>query len=178
MIVILESYTYKIAILIDKYKNSNNMSKSNSMEGSGKEEASTTINDDDNLNKELNSTMMVIVTIVIVIIAIIAIAVVIDEYKNSNNMSNSNSLKGSGEEKASTAIDDKMNSHSNRNCLCCLKEVKGQSRCSKCRTALYCSRKCQLKHWPVHKNTCIDSNTENNDVRLGVKATNYCQQGI
>jgi hypothetical protein len=65
-----------------------------------------------------------------------------------------------------------------RTCLCCLKVVKGSSRCSKCRTALYCSRKCQLKHWPVHKNTCIDSNTENNDVRLGVKATNYCQQGI
>jgi len=131
--------------------------------------------------------MIVIVTIVtiIVIIAIIAIAIVIDKYKNSNN--NSNSMKGSCEEKPSTTINDdddlnkelnNMNSHSNRNCLCCLKEVEGQSRCSKCRTALYCSRECQLEHWPVHKNMCIDSNTENSDAKLGMKATNHRQQGI
>ena len=66
----------------------------------------------------------------------------------------------------------------NRNCLCCLKEVKGSSRCSKCRTALYCSRECQVKHWPVHKNNCIDSNdTENSDKKLELKAANHLKQG-
>jgi len=68
--------------------------------------------------------------------------------------------------------------HGNRNCLCCLKVVKGSSRCSKCRTALYCSRECQVKHWPVHKNSCQDSNnTENSNEKLSMKAENHLNQG-
>ena len=67
---------------------------------------------------------------------------------------------------------------STRSCLYCLKEVKGQSRCSQCRTALYCNRDCQLKHWPVHKNTCSDSNNaDNGDEKLDMKAMNYLKQG-
>ena len=31
-------------------------------------------------------------------------------------------------------------------CFCCLKEVEGSMRCSKCRIALYCDRVCQLNH--------------------------------
>jgi hypothetical protein len=63
-------------------------------------------------------------------------------------------------------------------CLYCLQKVEGSSRCSKCRTALYCSRACQLKHWPVHKNVCQDSNNaENSDEKLNMKAENHFDQG-
>jgi len=41
-----------------------------------------------------------------------------------------------------------IKSGSSRHCLYCLKKVEGSSRCSKCRTALYCNRACQEKHWP------------------------------
>ena len=58
-------------------------------------------------------------------------------------------------------------------CLCCLKLVEGSLRCSKCRTALYCGRACQLKHWPVHKNNCRDSNdTENSDDKPSTRFQN------
>ena len=62
-------------------------------------------------------------------------------------------------------------------CVCCLKKVEGSSRCSKCRTALYCNRDCQEKHWPVHKNVCRDSNAEDSDEKLEIKASNYLRQG-
>jgi len=63
-------------------------------------------------------------------------------------------------------------------CLCCLKEVEGCSRCSKCRTALYCNRACQEKHWPVHKNICQDSNNaEDSNEKLTMKAMNHSNQG-
>ena len=67
---------------------------------------------------------------------------------------------------------------SNRNCLYCLQVVQGSSRCSKCRTALYCNRGCQEKHWPVHKKNCINSNnTEDSDEKLFIKANNHSKQG-
>jgi len=62
-------------------------------------------------------------------------------------------------------------------CLCCLKEVEGCSRCTQCRTALYCDRVCQLKHWPVHKNICQDSNAEDSIVKFSMKAMNHLNQG-
>jgi len=74
-----------------------------------------------------------------------------------------------------------MNIHSytgSRHCLYCLKQVKGSLRCSKCRTALYCGRVCQEKHWPVHKNMCQNSNnTGNSDEKLRIKAMNHLKQG-
>lgn len=27
--------------------------------------------------------------------------------------------------------------------------------CAMCRSVVYCSKACQRKHWPVHKETCI-----------------------
>jgi len=70
------------------------------------------------------------------------------------------------------------NRDSNRNCLFCLKRVKGSMRCSQCRTALYCNRECQTKHWPVHRNLCQDSNdTENSNEKLRLKAENNYSQG-
>jgi len=63
-------------------------------------------------------------------------------------------------------------------CLCCLKEVEGSQGCSRCLTARYCGKACQLKHWPVHKNSCRDSNdTEDSDEKLAMKAMNHSQQG-
>ena len=65
-----------------------------------------------------------------------------------------------------------------RHCLNCLKEVSASLRCSRCRTALYCSKACQKKHWKVHKNICEDSNTdEDNNEKLFLKAKNQYQQG-
>ena len=63
-------------------------------------------------------------------------------------------------------------------CLYCLQVVKGSMRCSRCETALYCGRECQVKHWPVHKNSCQDSNdTENSNHKLQMKAENHINQG-
>ena len=63
-------------------------------------------------------------------------------------------------------------------CLFCLQEVVGCSRCSRCETALYCDRECQVKHWPVHKNICMNSNdTEDSNEKLHLKAYNHSQQG-
>ena len=75
-------------------------------------------------------------------------------------------------------IDSSSHRSSDRNCLYCLQKVEGSSRCSKCRTALYCNRNCQEKHWPVHKNICISSNnTEDSDEKLFMKAKNHSKQG-
>ena len=71
----------------------------------------------------------------------------------------------------------KDNSSNDHICLYCLKEVEGSSRCSRCRTALYCSKKCQEKHWPVHKNRCQDSNMEDSIEKLDMKACNHLKQG-
>ena len=73
---------------------------------------------------------------------------------------------------------DSSHRSTDRNCLYCLQKVEGCSRCSKCRTALYCNRACQEKHWPVHKNICIDSNNaEDSDEKLFMKAENHLKQG-
>jgi len=63
-------------------------------------------------------------------------------------------------------------------CLFCLKEVDGLLGCSRCLTARYCGKACQMKHWPVHKNSCQDSNdTEGSNQKLQMKAENHYKQG-
>jgi hypothetical protein len=102
---------------------------------------------------------------------------------NSNNAdkSGSNDDNDLSKELSSMNIDSSSSSSSKKKkdtCLCCLKEVEGCSRCSKCRTALYCNRVCHEKHWPVHKNICRDSNnTENSNEKLHIKAMNHLKQG-
>ncbi|KAK9511507.1 hypothetical protein O3M35_000147 [Rhynocoris fuscipes] len=39
-----------------------------------------------------------------------------------------------------------------KTCLTCFS--KADKRCSKCKKAWYCSRKCQLEHWSAHKHLC------------------------
>ena len=62
-------------------------------------------------------------------------------------------------------------------CLHCLKELEGLLACTRCRTARYCGRECQLKHWPVHKNKCVDSNSDDSNDKLEKKASNHFDQG-
>ena len=98
---------------------------------------------------------------------------------SNNNDDDDNDDDDLNNELSNMSIDTSRSGSSNRNCLYCLKVVEGSMRCSKCRTALYCNRECQLKHWPVHKNICQDSNNaENNDDRkLYMKAQNHLSQG-
>ena len=59
-------------------------------------------------------------------------------------------------------------------CMCCLVKVDASGfRCGACRTARCCSRKCQVKHWKVHKNVCIDSNSEDSMDKLSVICKNH-----
>ena len=100
---------------------------------------------------------------------------------SSSTSNNSNSNDDLNNELSSMNIVDSSGSSSKKKkdtCLCCLKEVEDCSRCSKCRTALYCDRACQEKHWPVHKNICQDSNNaEDSNEKLTMKATNHLLQG-
>ena len=89
--------------------------------------------------------------------------VVVNEERDTNNSNNDDFLVNEPTSK--------------NNCLCCLQVVEGQSRCSKCRTALYCTRDCQVKHWPVHKNICMNSNSSDGDKKLEMKAHNHFKQG-
>lgn len=81
-------------------------------------------------------------------------------------------------------INEKNHDKKNKNkikikntCLCCLIEVEGSKRCSQCETAIYCGKECQLKHWPVHKNSCQESNSDISTLKLIRKADNHFQQG-
>ena len=97
--------------------------------------------------------------------------------KDSSSSSNDDS--GLSTELSSMTIDSISSKKKKKNtCLCCLKEVEGSKRCSRCETASYCGEECQAKHWPVHKNSCRDSNdTENSDEKLDMKAKNHYNQG-
>ena len=85
-----------------------------------------------------------------------------------------------------TSINDATNSMSNirlndkldKVCMCCLVKVDASGfRCGACRTARYCSRECQVKHWKVHKNICVDSNIEDSMEKLSMKCKNHYEQG-
>jgi len=96
--------------------------------------------------------------------------------KNKNNKNkNKNNGKSVNEELNNENSATRIKKH---HCLCCLKEVSGSLRCSQCRTALYCGRECQLKHWPVHKNICQDSNNDDSIEKLKKKAQNHYEQGM
>ena len=47
---------------------------------------------------------------------------------------------------------------SERSCYVCMKRGNLGTEvflCSQCRTIVYCSKKCQKKHWPSHKANCV-----------------------
>jgi hypothetical protein len=125
-----------------------------------------------------------------------------DNYDNNNKSSNSDGV--SAEKSCSMSYDqvydevynrvsrivdsiDINDIHTNDNsdnnikkntCLYCLTEVEGSMRCSRCETGRYCGKECQVKHWPVHKNSCLDSNnTEDSNDKLDTKAFNHFNQG-
>ena len=99
---------------------------------------------------------------------------------SGGGLSNSNVDSGLSNELSSMTIDTSSSSKKKKKntCLFCLKEVQGSQGCSRCGTARYCGRECQMKHWPVHKNSCRDSNdTEDNNEKLRIKAMNHLDQG-
>lgn len=49
-------------------------------------------------------------------------------------------------------------------------------RCSKCQTGCYCSKKCQLEHWPVHKAGCHQMHADT--VRLVQRARREMRETI
>ena len=104
-----------------------------------------------------------------------------DDGINAEKVSSSSSNDDSSlsNEVSSMTIDTSSSKKKKKNtCLFCLKEVVGCSRCSRCETALYCDRECQVKHWPVHKNICMSSNdTEDSNDKLDMKAHNHHEQG-
>ena len=103
-----------------------------------------------------------------------------DDNDNAEKVSSSNDGSGGlSNELSSMSIDSSSSKKKKKNiCLFCLKEVQGLQGCSRCGTARYCGRECQLKHWPVHKNTCQDSNdTEDSNEKLYMKAKNHSKQG-
>ena len=97
---------------------------------------------------------------------------------SSDNSNDDNNVNNVNNELSNMNIDSSSHRSSDRNCLYCLQVVESSSRCSQCRTALYCNRNCQIKHWPLHKNICINSNNIlDNDEKLEMKAMNHSKQG-
>ena len=62
----------------------------------------------------------------------------VDAKEGSSNCNGN--VDGLSNELDNFSIDCSSNKKKKNTCLCCLKEVEGCSRCSKCRTALYCDR--------------------------------------
>jgi hypothetical protein len=50
----------------------------------------------------------------------------------------------------------------NPTCRCEASEGEKFSQCTKCRSAMYCKKQCQVAHWPVHKKVCNKSAEEIN----------------
>jgi hypothetical protein len=98
-----------------------------------------------------------------------------DDAKKSKSKSKSRSNEDDAKKSKGMSIDGRGGGK--HICLCCLKDVSTTLRCSRCRIALYCGKACQLKHWPMHKNICQDSNTEDSDEKLSMKALNSSKQG-
>jgi len=96
---------------------------------------------------------------------------------NAEKGNSSNDDSGLSNELSTMNIDNSQKKKKNT-CLFCLKEVDGLQGCSRCGTARYCGKACQVKHWPVHKNSCQNSNdTEDSNEKLIIKADNHFNQG-
>ena len=80
--------------------------------------------------------------------------------------------------KIDSELDEVSSISSKKYCSCCLKEIDGSLRCGKCRSAIYCNRSCQLKHWESHKHICKDSNCDDSSEKLRLKANNHLKQGM
>ena len=120
------------------------------------------------------------IEIIVVIVIVIVMLIVNSERMKADN---DDAKKSKSKSKSRSNEDDAKKSEGmsigggKYICLCCLKEVSTTLRCSRCRIALYCGTTCQLKHWPAHKNICQDSNTEDSDEIISMKALNSSKQG-
>ena len=124
---------------------------------------------------------MIEIVVVVVVIVIVMLIINSERMKADNDDAKKSTSKSKSKSKSSSNEDDAKKSKGRDGgkhiCLCCLKEVSTTLRCSRCRIALYCGTACQLKHWPAHKNICQDSNTEDSDEKLNMKALNSSKQG-
>ena len=80
--------------------------------------------------------------------------------------------QGSGVPKLALALYDKMNMQLSREFIRCanpacelnrLDKSTGQvkfQKCSRCRAVIYCSRECQVAHYPHHKRLCREHSTD------------------
>lgn len=51
-------------------------------------------------------------------------------------------------------------------CNVCSKYSAKTHRCSACKLASYCSKECQLKDWPKHRDVCFTSKEKRDDCKL------------
>ena len=84
------------------------------------------------INRYLKSVNHILISHIIEATWFIIINIIINRYLKSvsKNMSS-----------------DKENNRSKRVCLKCLKDVESLQTCSRCMTAHYCSKNCQVSHW-------------------------------
>lgn len=61
----------------------------------------------------------------------------------------------------------KAKKQSENACGYCEKVVTGKLQCSKCKSAVYCGRECQVAHWPEHKKICKSLAATTAGVNLG-----------
>jgi len=101
----------------------------------------------------------------------------ISSSKDNEKVSSYNSNDDNLDNELGSMNIDSSSKNNNYTCLCCLKEVDGSLGCSQCLAARYCGSDCQAKHWPVHNNSCRDSNTNNNNDKIRMKAKNHLKQG-
>ncbi|XP_064615529.1 uncharacterized protein LOC135479570 [Liolophura sinensis] len=72
---------------------------------------------------------------------------------------------------------DSMNG--GRRCAYCNTNVGQLKSCTRCRTTAYCSKSCQLGHWPKHKANCkLSSQDTSKDSMNGGQRCAYCNTNV
>jgi len=54
-------------------------------------------------------------------------------------------------------------------CIFCKQKKTSMNRCKQCKNALYCSRECQINHWPKHREVCRKKSDDPQDNPLRIQ---------